>query len=171
MPRFVTVKKKETEKQQAVQYVRNSLVYPSALMGLISIILGYGGVIYLIFKDRPMTAMLTYSLILLCSGIFLGLTQGIYQHYILRKHWLYFADRIRRAKMRISGRFKKMGDPVRLSHPGRWAVPVIYLIGYAGVGLLIFFYSSKLNIFSAIFLLLAGFHNARFFYLKRLVKE
>ena len=37
MPKFITVKKAEHEQQQATRYLKNSLVYSSALIGLISL--------------------------------------------------------------------------------------------------------------------------------------
>lgn len=173
MPHFVTVKKAEHERQQAAQYLKNSILYPSALIGLISLILGYGGVGYLIFKGRPLTNLLIHSLILLCAGLSLGLLQALYHHYLLRSHPEYFADRVRRSQLRLSGQIKKVkkiGDPVRVQHLGRWAVPYLYLLVWIGLIFLVVIYTPRLNTFSAVFLLLAGFNNARFFYLKRLVK-
>ena len=173
MPKFITVKKAEHEQQQATRYLKNSLVYSSALIGLISLILGYGGVIYLFFKDRPMTDLLTHSLVLLSVGLVLGILQSAYQHYLYKSHPDYFADRMRRSEMRLSGQVKKMkkvGDPVRVEHAWRWAVPYLYFLGWGIFISLIVIYTPKLNILSAVFLLLAGFHNARFFYLKRLIK-
>ncbi|MEK6683105.1 MAG: hypothetical protein AABY46_00410 [Nitrospirota bacterium] len=174
MPKFITVKKAEHEQQQATRYLKNSLVQSSALIGLISLILGYGGVIYLFFKDRPMTELLTHSLVLLCAGLALGVSQGAYQHYLFKSHPECFSDRMRRTELRLSGQVKKMkkiGDPVRVEHAGRWAVPYLYFLGWAGFIGLVVLYTPKLNTFSSIFLLLAGFHNARFFYLKRLIKK
>ena len=171
MPKFVTVKKAENERQQAAQYLKTSLVYPSALMGLIGLVFGYGGVIYLMIRGRPMVELLTTSLILLSSGLLLGLLQALYQHYLFRSHQEVFSDRIHRSKLRLSGRVKKIGDPVRAEHKGRWAIPYIYLAGWAGFVSLVILHAEKLNYFSAIFLVLAGFHNARFFYLKRLIPQ
>lgn len=174
MPKFITVKKAEQEQHQADRYLKNSLVQSSALIGLISLILGYGGVIYLIFKGHLMTEVLTDSLVLLCSGLGLGLFQAVYQHYLYQSHPEYFADRMRRTEMRLSGQIKKArksGDPIPVQHAGRWAVPYLYLLGWGSFLGLIVVYAPKLNILSAVFLLLAGFHNARFFYLKRLIKK
>ncbi|MBI3595719.1 MAG: hypothetical protein HY203_01035 [Nitrospirae bacterium] len=171
MPKFITVKKTEQEQQQAARYLKNSLVYSSALIGLISLILGYGGVIYLIFKSRPLTQLLTDSLILLSAGLVAGLVQAGYQHYLYKTHPEYFADRMRRAELRLSRQLKKLGDPVRVDHWGRWAVPYLYLVGWAAFLALIVVYLSKLNVVSVVFLPLAGFFNARFFYLKRFVKK
>lgn len=170
MPRFVTVKKAETERQRAGRYLKNSLVFPSALIGLVSLVLGYGGVIYLIFKGRPMTELLTDSLILLSVGLVLGLFQALYHHYLFKSHPYYFADRLRRSDLRLSGRIKKIGEPAAARHSGRWAVPYLYLLGWGVMISLVILYTLKLNALSAVFLLLAGFHNARFFYLKRLIR-
>ncbi|MBI3812453.1 MAG: hypothetical protein HY283_09665 [Nitrospirae bacterium] len=174
MPKFITVKKAEQEHQQAVRYLKNSLVQSSALIGLISLILGYGGVVYLIIKGRPMVELLTHSLVLLGAGLALGLFQAAYQHYLYKSHPDYFADRMRRTELRLSGqikKIKKIGDPVAVEHAGRWAVPYLYFLGWAVFIFLVVIYIPKLNVLSAVFLLLAGFHNARFFYLKRLIKK
>jgi hypothetical protein len=171
MPKFITVKKTEHEQQQAARYLKNSLVYSSALIGLISLILGYGGVVYLIFKSGPLPQLLTDSLILLSIGLVAGVVQAGYQHYLFKTRPEYFADRMRRAELRLSRQLKKLGDPVRVEHRGRWAVPYLYLIGWTCYLALIVVYLSKLNVVSAVFLPLAGFFNARFFYLKRFVKK
>lgn len=171
MPRLVTVKKAEQERQHALRYVKNSLVYPSALIGLTSLILGYGGVIYLIYKSRPLAGLFTDSFVLLCIGLLLGFIQALYHQYLLRSHPEFFADKIHRMNLRLAGRIKKIGDPVRIQHVGRWAVPYLYLLGFGGLIYLVVIYTPKLNILSSVFLLLAGFHNARFFYLKRLIKK
>ncbi len=173
MPKFITVKKAEQEHQQAIRYLKNSLVQSSAVIGLVSLILGYGAVIYLILKGRSITELLTHSLVLLGAGLVLGLFQAAYKHYLYKSHPDYFADRMRRTEMRLSGQIKKMkkiGDPVSLEHAGRWAVPYLYFLGWAVIIFLLVIYIPKLNVLSAVFLLLAGFHNARFFYLKRLIK-
>jgi len=174
MPKFITVQKAEQEQQQAARYLKNSLVQTSALIGLLSLILGYGGVIYLIFKGRPMTALLTDSLILLSIGLLMGGLQGGYQQFLYQFHPEFFADQMRRTEMRLSGQIKKMkkvGDPVSIRHAGRWAVLYLYLLGWCVFIALIVIYTPKLNLLSSFFLLLAGFHNARFFLLKRLVKK
>lgn len=171
MPRFIKPKKIEDEKKQAIRYVTNFVVYRSALMGLISLLIGYGVVIFLVFKDRPFPELITYSLIVLGAGIVFGLIQGGYQHYLLRAHHVFLADKIRRAELRMSGKYKKVGDPVELRHSGRWAVPYLYLLGWGAFFAVVYFSGPKLNYYSAFFLFLAGFHNARFFYLKRVVKK
>jgi hypothetical protein len=174
MPKFITVKKAEQEQQQATRYLKNSLVQSSALIGLLSLILGYGGVIYLFFKGRPLMELLTDSLIVLSVGLLLGVLQAVYQQYLYQSHPEYFADRMRRTEIRLSGQIKKVkkiGDPVPIQHPGRWAVFYLYLLGWGVFIFLIVIYTPKLNLLSSVFLLLAGFHNARFFILKRLIKR
>ncbi|HET6465872.1 MAG TPA: hypothetical protein VLY20_07455 [Nitrospiria bacterium] len=170
MPKFITVKKAEQEHRQAARYLKSSLVYSSALIGLISLILGYGSLLYLMFKGRPLTELLIDSLILLSSGLVVGLFQAGYQHYLYNTHPDYFADRMRRAELRLSRQLKKLGDPIKVEHPGRWAVPYLYLIGWLAFAGLIVIYTPKLNVLSVVFLPMAGFFNARFFYLKRLIK-
>lgn len=171
MPRFVTVRKVGEEKALAKKYITNFVVYRSALMGLISILVGYGVVIFLIFQDRPVSDLLTYSLVLLLGGLVLGLSDAGYVHYLFRLHPSYFGNKMKRMEMRMAGKFKKMGDPVAATHRGRWAVPYLYLMGWCCFFGLVYFLRIKLNTVSAVFVFLAGFHNARFFYLKRLVKK
>lgn len=171
MPRFIKPKKLEDEKKQAVRYLSNFVVYRSALMGLISLLIGYGVVIFLAFKANSFSDLLSYSLAILGIGVLFGLIQGGYQHYLFRFHHEILADKIRRAELRMTGKFKKVGDPLELRHSGRWAVPYLYLAGWAVFFAVIYFMGPKLNYYSAFFLFLAGFHNARFFYLKRLIKK
>ena len=170
MPKLVTVKKTGIERQQAVRYIKNSFVYPSALIGLVCLVVGYGAVIYLMIRGRPMEGLLTHSLFLLAVGLALGLLQAIYQHYLFRAHPGYFAERVRQNDLRLSGRFKKIGLPPTVEHSFRWAVPIAYLAAASAASYSIILWYPNVNLLSAVLLVLAGFHNIRFFYMKRLVK-
>ena len=167
MVRVATVKKYESERQKAVQYVKTTIIFPSALLGLVSILLGYGALIYLLFKGSFLATVVIDSLILLGAGILLGLGQCLYHRYLFNKFPDYYAQRRRRSEQMRAGNIRKVNTVTKPEHSGRWMVPYLYLAGFAVVVTMIVIYAPRLNPLSAVFLLLAGFYNIRFFFWKR----
>ena len=167
MGRLVTVKKVEAEQKKAVQYVKASMLYPSVLIGLISLILGYGALIYLLFKGRFFANLIADSLVLLGFGILLGWLQYRYHHFLLEHYPEYYAERHRRTELMRSGRLRKIEIASKPVHRGRWIIPYLYLVAFIGLLALVIYYVPRLNTLSAVFLPLAGFYNARFFCWKR----
>ena len=167
MVRIATVRKIESEQQRAIQYIRNSILLPSALLGLISIILGYGALIYLLFKSHSLTSVVVDSLVLLGVGALLGGIQCLYHRFLFENHPDYYAARRRKSEQMKAGRLRKIEMVSKPEHRGRWMVPYLYMAAYAGAITLMVMYAMRLNPLSAIFLLLAGFYNVRFFFWKR----
>ena len=167
MVRIITAKKTESERQKASQYVKASIIYPSALLGLISLILGYGALIYLLFKGRYFANIVLDSLVLLGVGILLGLAQYFYQRFLFENYTEYYAERQRRTERLRSGHARKLDILEKPNHKWRWIVPFVYIIAFIGTVSLIIIYAIRLNPVSAVFLPLTGFYNIRFFFWKR----
>jgi hypothetical protein len=167
MGRLVTVKKVEAERQKAIQYVKTSILYPSVFIGLVSLILGYGALIYLLFKGKYFANLVADSLVLLGIGILLGWAQARYHHFLLERYPEYYAERRRRAEQIRTGRLRKIEIAPKPAHRGRWLIPYLYLAASIGLLALVIYYTPRLNAYSAIFLPLAGLYNARFFFWKR----
>ena len=170
MVRIVTVKKHKLEKDKALDHIKNTIVFPSALMGLISIVLGYGALIYLMFKGRSIPEVVIDSIILLGLGIVLGLVQALYHRFLFDRYPDYYAQLRRRTEQIRAKNVKKIETVTKPEHRGRLLVPLIYLLGIAALVGTIVFYVPKLNTLSAIFLPLAGFYNLRFFFWKKKLK-
>ena len=166
MVKIATVRKTENEKQKAAEYMKNTVVIPSALLGLISILLGYGALIYLMFKGGNLAILIMDSMILLFGGIVLGVFQCLYHRYLFDRFPDYYAQRKHRTEQIRSKNIKKINVIEKPKHPGRWIIPYIYLLGFSGMLGLIVYYAARLNPMSAAFLLLAGFYNLRFFFWK-----
>jgi hypothetical protein len=167
MVKVASVRKTENEREKAAAQVKSSIVIPSAFLGLVSIILGYGGVIYLMFKGGDLAVLIPDSFILLLAGIALGLAQSLYHRFLFDRFPEYYANRRRRAEALRSKNVRKMEILSKPSHAGSWLVPVFYLAGLGGAVALIVFYAARLNPLAAVFLLLAGFYNVRFFFWKK----
>ena len=167
MVRIATVKKVESEKKRAVQHVRNTLVYPSAMIGLVSIIVGYGALIYRMFQGGNLPGIIIDSLVLLTVGIALAILQFLYHRYLFQKFPDYYAGRGKRTEQLRAKQLKKMEIVEKPKHRGRWLVPYVYLLAYSSAIGMIVFYALRLNPLSAFFLPLAGFHNVRFLLWRR----
>jgi hypothetical protein len=166
MPRLITARKTEAERDRADQFIKQSVLIPSALLGFIALVLGYGAVIYLLF-DRPATAVAIDSSVLLLTGAAVGLAQAFYQGFLSRTYPDHFARKQRRREMLRSGNVRKIEAVDPIAHPGRGWVLLLYVVLFGlYVGLAVV-YAGKLNTLAAVFLPLAGFYNARFFYWKR----
>ena len=167
MVRIATVKKVESEQKRAVQYVRNTLVYPSAMIGLIAIITGYGALIYRMFQGGNLPVIIMDSLVLLIVGITLAILQFLYHRFLFQKFPDYYASRGKRTEQLRAKQIKKMVTVEKPTHRGRWLVPYVYLLAYSGSIAMIVFYALRLNPLSAFFLPIAGFHNVRFLLWRR----
>jgi hypothetical protein len=167
MVRVITARKAESERQKAIQYVKTSIIYPSALLGLISLVLGYGALIYLLFKGRFFASIVLDSFILLGVGILLGWFQYFYQRFLFENYPEYYAERRRRAERLRTGQARKLDILEKPDHKGRRIIPFVYLVAFVGAVAMIITYATRLNPISAVFLLLAGFYNVRFFFWKR----
>ena len=170
MVKVATVRKAESEREKAADHIKNTVIFPSALMGLISIVLGYGAVIYLIFKGGHFTNLAVDSFVLVGVGVLLALFQCLYHRFLFDKHPEYYAQQRRRSEMLRARNIRKIEIVSKPAHPGKWMVPLFYLMGLMVMVAMVMTYIPRLNPLSAIFLLLAGFYNLRFFFWKRKLK-
>ena len=170
MVKIATVRKIESERQRAVDHVKNTIIFPSALLGLISIVVGYGALIYLMFKGQFITNLVVDSLVPMGVGILLGLAQFLYHRFLFDQYPDYYAQRRKRAELLRSKNIRKLETVTKPKHNGRWLVPVVYLTAFGVVLWVMVTYAARLNTLSAIFLTMAGFYNIRFFFWKRKLK-
>lgn len=167
MVRVLTARKAEFEQQKAVQFIKASIIYPSALLGLISIVLGYGTLIYLLFKGRHFANIMIDSFVLLGIGIVLGWAHYRYQRFLFEHHPGYYAERRRKAERIRTGHSRKFQVIEKPQHQGRWLIPYLYVVLLMGATAVVITYATRLNAISAVFLLLTGYYNVRFLSWKR----
>lgn len=177
MAKLVTVRRPEEIQHQAVEYVKSYILFPSGLVGLICLVGGVGGLGYQLLAGDDYTWDTFYqSSALLTLGALLGLAQTRYQQYLFRTFPEVLAARARRASMRFggkqSGKTKKDTQSLAIRHPGREWVPVGYTVGMAlliGSALAAALYG-KVTPVPALFMPWAGFHWARLFFWRKVVR-
>ncbi len=166
MPRIITARKAEAERGRADQYIKNAVLIPAALLGLVALLLGYGAVVYLFFVREALPIVVDSSTLLI-TGAIIGLGHALYQGFLFRTYPDHFARKQRRRDLIRAGNVRKLEVVDPIAHPGRGLIITAYIGLFSGFIWLAFVYSSRLNPLAAICLPLAGFYNARFLYWKR----
>lgn len=130
MAKLVALWKSEEIQEQARQYVRSYILFPSGLLGFVCMLGGLGGLGYqLIAADSyTWTTFVASSGLLLVGGL-CGIGQTLYHRYLLRTVPEVFAARIRAAVRKQGKRAKTDPHPTTIDHPGRLFVPLGYAVG------------------------------------------
>lgn len=131
MAKLVTVWRDDEIRAQARQYVRSYILFPSGVLGLVSMLGGVGGLAYQLVGSSSYTSttFLASTALLLFGGLF-GWGQTRYHRYLLDRIPHVFAARIRSA-VHGQQRKKHRVDPreTAINHPGRSLVPFAYVTG------------------------------------------
>jgi hypothetical protein len=131
VPKLVTVWRDDEIRVQAKQYVRSYILFPSGVLGLVSMLGGVGGLAYQLVASSSYTSATFFAstALLLFGGLF-GWVQTRYHRYLLDRIPHVFAARMRSA---VHGRQRKKHrtDPreATIDHPGRSLVPFAYAAG------------------------------------------
>lgn len=128
MPKIITAKRLEGEVEKARDYVRSHILFPSALLGLISLLTGAAALVYQFFTEAYSWRTLGETTALLLLGSTLGWAQTRYHRYLLREHPGHFAARMKVFTRTPHRRAKREILP-SLEHQGRGVVPLLYLLG------------------------------------------
>ncbi|MDT7041273.1 hypothetical protein [Candidatus Nitronereus thalassa] len=165
MGKVITAKRKENEVEQSHTYIKTYILFPSGVMGLLAMVVGIVALVYQLIIDTYDEWTFAKSSLLIFSGIVLGWSQTRYHRYILAKYPGFFASRMKSSAVRRVNRQKKQPVEVQPDHPGRVLMPVLYLLGMAGlIGLSAWCYSSgSLDYMAAFFLPWAGFFWGKLF--------
>ncbi len=173
MPRLITVRRPEEISQQAQEYVKSYILFPSGLVGLICLIGGVGGLGYqLIATDSYTWDTFYQSSALIVLGVLIGVAQTCYHQFVFKRFPEVLAARMRLASTKRGARVKKEPQPVKIDHAGRQFIPLAYV---AGVTLLLgsaFAAATygQVNAIPAFLMPWAGFYWARLFFWRRVVK-
>jgi hypothetical protein len=173
VPRLITIQRPEQITQQAHEYVKSYILFPSGLVGLICLIGGVGGLGYqLIATDSYTWATFYQSSGLITLGAVMGLAQTRYQQYLLTQFPEVLAARMRRASTRQGAKAKKQPQPVTIDHPGRPLIPLAYLVGVMSLvgGAMVAFMYGQVSAVPALLMPWAGFYWARLFFWQSVVK-
>ena len=165
MGKVITAKRKENEVEQSHIYIKTYILFPSGVMGLIAMVVGIVALVYQLIIETYDEWTFAKSSLLIVAGIVLGWSQTRYHRYILSKFPGFFASRMKSGSARRLNRQKKQPAEVELDHPGRIMMPLLYLLGMAGlIGLSTWCYSTgSLDYMAAFFLPWAGFFWGKLF--------
>ena len=129
MPKIITAKRRETEADQAREYVKTHILLPSALIGMVFMVAGALSFIYQFMSEPFGWRAFVEMSGLLVVGMVVGWTQTVYQRYLLREHPAFFAGRMKLFSRGPLKRPKRDAITQSLEHPGRNWVPLAYLAG------------------------------------------
>ncbi len=130
MPKLVTVYSDDVIRNQARQYVRSYILFPSGLLGLVSMLGGVGGLAYQwLGSGSYSSATFLASSGLLILGAACGWAQTRYHRYLFETVPQVFAARIRGAVQQSKKRQKVDPKDTVIEHPGRALVPAAYAAG------------------------------------------
>lgn len=173
VPRLVAVHRSEQIMQQAHDYVKSCILFPSGLLGLICLIGGVGGLGYqLIAADSYTWDTFYQSSGLIVLGVSIGVAQTRYHQYLLRQFPAVLAARMRRGSTRQRAKMKRETQSPAIDHPGRQFIPPAYLAGVTilvGSAVAVFMYG-QVNMVPALLMPWAGFYWARLFFWRRVIR-
>jgi len=165
MGKVITAKRKESEVEQAQTYIKTYMLFPSGLLGLLTMVIGIIALVYQLIIETYDEWTFAKSSFLIFVGIVLGWGQTRYHRFILREYPGFFASRMKSSAVRSPTRGKKPPAEFQLTHTGRGLVPLCYVLGIGGlIGLSAWSYSTgSLDYMAAFFLPWAGFFWGKLF--------
>ncbi len=176
MPKLITAHHPEQVAQQAREYVRTFILFPSGIVGLFCLVGGIGGLGYQwLATDTYTWTTFSVSSFLIVIGLVLGISQTLYHRFILAQFPEVLAARMAtRMKQRaggVRGRMKKETPAPSIEHSGRQLIPVAYLVGVAllvGSGVAAIVYG-QVHWIPALLMPWAGFYWAKLFLWRRVI--
>jgi hypothetical protein len=132
VPKLITVHHPEQISQQAREYVRTRILFPSGIVGLFCLVGAVGGLGYqLIASDSYTWTTFYFSSGLIALGIMLGTAQTSYHRYLYRRFPGVLAARLRWGPAGPRGKTKREAPSLSIEHSGRRLIPGAYLAGVA----------------------------------------
>jgi len=129
MGKVITAKRKESEVEQAQTYIKTYMLFPSGLLGLLTMVIGIIALVYQLIIETYDEWTFAKSSFLIFVGIVLGWGQTRYHRFILREYPGFFASRMKSSAVRSPTRGKKPPAEFQLTHTGRGLVPLCYVLG------------------------------------------
>ena len=174
MPKLVTVKQFEDIAERAKNYVKAYILFPSGILGLISMVAGTGALGYQLIATESYTWVTFWiSSALLVFGGCVGWGQTRYHQYILHHYPEVFAGRMRPVAAKRSGRARKESPVPTPQAPGAKWIPLAYL---AGMGILFAASSASMQLgqvhpVAAYLMPWGGFFWAKLYFWRAVIKE
>lgn len=172
MPKLISVRDPQDTQTQAQEYVKNYILLPSGMLGLVCLLGAVGGLGYQLLAADSYTWDTFYqSSGLFLSGIGLGAAQTLYHRYLLREFPDVLAARMKQGLNRRKGNIKKTIDVPDIEHSGRQFIPIAYLLGIiilVGSAIAAFSYG-RVDMVPALLMPWAGFYWAKMFLWRRVI--
>jgi len=131
MPKLITTRRVENEIDLARKYAKTHILFPSALLGALFMLVGTATLIYQFAVETYNWKTFAESTGLLLLGGLLGWVQTRYHRYVLREDPGYFAGRLRTFSKTGPKRSKKEPPVQPVEHAGSRLVPILYVAGIA----------------------------------------
>lgn len=169
MPKILTARQREAGLERARLYLKARLMMPTIPLGMVTLLIGYGGIGALWFQDKLTPQVLIDSTALFVCGGFWGWAHARYDRYLLRTCPEYLA---RKQKILDAAKeYKRVKRDVPTAgprHPGRSLVLAAYVVGICAQFGLSFYFIDQLEVYAAVFLPWAGYFNAKVIFMRDL---
>jgi hypothetical protein len=169
MPKIITARHRESEVERARQYIKERLMMPTIPLAMVTLLTGYGSMVFMWFQDTLTPEAFAGGTMLLVVGAVLGWIHVRYERYLVKTSPEYFARRhrlleaakeYRRPKRDLTG-----GSP---QHKGRPLVVVGQVLAVCGLLALSASLANRVGIYPAFFLPWAGYLNAKVIFWREL---
>ncbi len=176
MAKLITAKRRESKADKTKTYVQTFIMVPSVLMGMVSLIVGYGGIVFTFMQDTFTGLTLLDSTGLLFFGALLGWGHARYQHHLFLTYPEHYAGhfqlltqgaRRKRRKKAPRQHTLQHPQPQPIMHYGIYAVGAAMLI----IAIVYPIATGRLNVYAAVFLPFAGYFNAKFLVWRRRMRQ
>ena len=169
MPKIVTARRREDERDRARLYLKSRLMLPTIPLGMVALLAGYGDMALMWMQDElTPTAVLGSSILFFCGAVW-GWGHARYERYLVAACPEYLA---RKQKILDAARdYKKVKRDAPTAgpgHPGRRFVPAWYVAGVLAQLGITLYYLPQVGAYAAIFLPWAGYFNAKVIYWREL---
>jgi hypothetical protein len=131
MPKVITSRRRDSEYEKALEYIKTHILFPSGLLGLIFMVAGMAALTYQFIAVSYGWTTFLESIGLFMAGLLLGWGQTRYHQFLLKEHPGYFAGRMRLYSRTSQRRARKQLQRSDLAHAGRNWMPLAYLAGIA----------------------------------------
>jgi hypothetical protein len=169
VPKIVTARRREDERDRARLYLKSRLMLPTIPLGMVTLLAGYGDMAVMWMQDELTPAAVTGSAILFFCGAAWGWGHARYERYLVATCPEYLA---RKQKILDAAKeYKKVKRGVQAAgpaHPGRRVVLALYGVGILAQCGMTLYYLGQTGAYAAIFLPWAGYFNAKVIFWRNL---
>ena len=169
MPKIVTARRREDERDRARLYLKSRLMLPTIPLGMVALLAGYGDMAAMWMQDELTPRALMGSTVLFFGGAVWGWGHARYERYLVATCPEYLARK--QKTLDAAKDYKKVRRGVSTAgpdHPGRRFVLAMYVAGILAQCGMTLYYLAQVDAYAAIFLPWAGYFNAKVIFWREL---